>query len=86
MAEPEPAPSPHGSVMVSISERLIRVLPPAFLLLIVMNVLFLCSIAWLVDHNAEARNVLLTRIVEKCLLAPRDHADATPPGAALQPP
>ena len=69
MSDPSP-PSPSGSVLISLSERLIRVLPPAFLLLIVMNVLFLGAIAWVVNHNAEARNALLTRIVEKCLLAP----------------
>ena len=60
----------NGGVLVSISERLIRVLPPAFLLLIVMNVMFLGVIAWVFDHNAEARNQMLSRIVEKCLLAP----------------
>jgi hypothetical protein len=60
---------------------LIRVLPPAFLLLIVMNILFLGAIAWVVDHNAEARNALLSRIVEKCLLAPsgRQGGVETPP-------
>lgn len=70
MSDPPPPPS-SSSVLVSISERLIRVLPPAFLLLIVMNILFLGAIAWVVDHNAEARNALLTKIVERCLLAPR---------------
>jgi hypothetical protein len=78
MSEAQPPSSPHngngrrngGSVLVSISERLIRVLPPAFLLLLVMNVMFLGVVAWVVDHNSEARNALLTRIVEKCLLAP----------------
>ena len=58
-----------GGVLVSISERLIRVLPPAFLLLIVMNCLFLFVITWVYDHNAENRNQMLTRIIEKCLLA-----------------
>lgn len=65
-----PPPTDQGGTLVRISERLIRVLPPAFLLLIVMNILFLGALAWVVDHNAEARNALLTRIVEKCLLAP----------------
>jgi hypothetical protein len=63
-------PPSSSGVLISISERLIRVLPPAFLLLIVMNILFLGALAWVVDHNAEARNALLSRIVEKCLLAP----------------
>jgi hypothetical protein len=65
-----PSPTDTGGTLVRISERLIRVLPPAFLLLIVMNCLFLGAITWQYDHNAEARNVLLTKIVERCLIAP----------------
>ena len=60
----------RGGILVSVSEKLIRVLPPAFLLLIVLNILFLGAIAWVVDHNAEARNSMLQRIIERCLLAP----------------
>jgi hypothetical protein len=56
----------------ALGERLIRVLPPAFLLLIVLNVMFLGVIAWVFDHNAEVRNTLLTKIVEGCLLPPRN--------------
>jgi hypothetical protein len=52
----------------SASEQLIKVLPPAFLLLVVINILFLGSVLWVVDHNAEQRNILLTKIVEGCLL------------------
>lgn len=66
-------PSPqHGSVLVSISERLLRALPPAFVMLLVLNCMFLGVIAWVFDHNAKVRNELLTKIVERCLLAPRD--------------
>lgn len=57
-------------MLVSISERLIRVLPPAFLLLIVLNCLFLGVIAWVFDHNADVRNVMLTKIIDRCLLPP----------------
>lgn len=60
-------PAANG-VIVTISERLIRVLPPAFLLLIIINVLFLGTMMWVFNHNAEARTELLTKIVEKCLL------------------
>jgi hypothetical protein len=58
----------NGGVLLNISDRLIRVLPPAFLLLIVINVLFLGVMMWVFNHNAESRTALLTRIVEKCLL------------------
>jgi hypothetical protein len=48
------------------------VLPPAFLLLVVLNCLFLGVIAWVFDHNAETRNALLTKIVERCLVQQRE--------------
>ena len=73
----DPPPSNVG-VLVSISDRLIRVLPPAFLLLIVMNCMFLGVIAWVFDHNAEVRNVLITKIIEDCLLQP--HRSGPGPG------
>jgi hypothetical protein len=73
MSEPPlpSSPSPTGA-MVAISDRLIKVLPPAFLLLVIMNCLFLGVIAWVFDHNAETRNALLTKIVERCLVQQRE--------------
>jgi hypothetical protein len=59
-----------GHLLVAISDRLIRVLPPAFLLLIVINILFLGTLLWVVNHNLDARNVMLTRIVDRCLQTP----------------
>jgi hypothetical protein len=70
---PAPNPTAIGAV-TTISERLIKVLPPAFLLLIILNCLFLGVVAWVFNHAAEARNVLLTKIVEQCLLQrPPEH-------------
>jgi hypothetical protein len=67
-----PAPDPHPTTPIgaasSLGHGLIRVLPPAFLLLILMNCLFLGVIAWVFNHAAETRNVLLTKIVERCLV------------------
>jgi len=73
MSEPPlpSSPSPTGA-MVAISDRLIKVLPPAFLLLVIMNCLFLGVIAWVFDHNAETRNALLTKIVERCQVQQRE--------------
>jgi len=69
MSEPAPhPPSANAGVLVSISERLIRVLPPAFLLLVIMNCLFLGIMAWVFDHNADIRNAMLSKIVDRCLL------------------
>ena len=59
-----------NGLLAGISERLIRVLPPAFLMLIVLNIVFLGVFWWVFDHNTTARAELLNRIVEKCLLRP----------------
>jgi hypothetical protein len=69
----EPPASPSRGVLIEVSEKLIRVLPPAFLLLVILNCLFLGVVAWVFDHNATMRNELLTRIVERCLLNTPPH-------------
>jgi hypothetical protein len=55
-------------MLASMSEKLIRALPPAFLLLVILNVVFLGVATYVFGHNTEQRNVLLTKIVESCLL------------------
>ena len=50
-----------------ISEKLIRALPPAFLLLLILNLIFMGAVLYLVNHNAESRNVMLTKIIDRCL-------------------
>lgn len=69
MSDPHP-PAANAGVMVTISERLIRVLPPAFIALLLVNILFIGLVAWVFDHAADTRNVLLTKIVESCLVRP----------------
>ena len=59
--------TPSG-MLASVSEKLIRVLPPAFILLIVLNIMFLGMATWMYNQNTEVRNVMLTRIIEGCLL------------------
>lgn len=54
--------------LVHLSEKLVRALPPAFLLLVILNVVFLGVVGWVFQHGSEQRNVLLTKIVENCLL------------------
>jgi hypothetical protein len=68
--------APAGSLLVSVSEKLLRVLPPAFIALLLVNCLFIGIMAWTFDHNAEVRNALLTKIIDRCLL--RADADAIP--------
>jgi hypothetical protein len=60
----------RSGVLLSVSEKLLRVLPPAFIALLLVNIMFIGVIAWIFDHAAENRNALLTRIVEGCLVKP----------------
>jgi len=60
----------RSGILLSVSEKLLRVLPPAFIALLLVNIMFIGVIAWIFDHAAENRNVLLTRIVEGCLVKP----------------
>jgi hypothetical protein len=56
-----------AGVVVGISEKLIHALPPAFLVLILLNLMFMGVLAYSVQHNADARNAMLQRIIESCL-------------------
>jgi hypothetical protein len=49
------------------SETLMRVLPPGFIVLVILNGCFLIAVLWIVQDNAEYRNAMLTKIVEQCL-------------------
>ena len=57
----------HGGLLASVSDKLVKALPPAMVVLILLNIAFLGSTMWIVQHNADQRNVLLTKIVEGCL-------------------
>ena len=57
-----------GGLLASVSEKLIRALPPAFLLLVILNIFCLGVVAFVVQHNADARNTMLRAIIDKCLL------------------
>jgi hypothetical protein len=59
-----------NGLLASISERLIRVLPPAMLLLVILNAIFMAAFWFIYDHNVVARTEILNRIVDKCLLRP----------------
>jgi len=64
MSEPT---TTHG-LIASVSETAMRVLPPAMLLLVILNICFSGALIYLVQSNADYRNQLLTKIVENCLV------------------
>jgi hypothetical protein len=56
-----------NGLLAGISDKLIRALPPAFLLLVLLNIVFLGVAAYVFQHNTEVRNVMITKIIESCL-------------------
>ena len=57
----------NESMLVGLSDRLIRVLPPAFLLLVILNIVFLGVAGYVFQHNTELRNDMISKIVDTCL-------------------
>lgn len=62
--------SGHASGLTALLRQLIGALPPGMLMLALFNVVFLGATMWILQSNMEARNVMLARILDKCL-APR---------------
>jgi len=56
-----------ATILATVPERLIKALPAGFVVLIVLNVLFMGALTWAVAHNTEARNTMLAKIIDKCL-------------------
>jgi hypothetical protein len=50
----------------SVSEKLVKALPPAMTALVVLNILFLA----VAIYNTRARNEVLTKIIDRCLEMP----------------
>jgi hypothetical protein len=57
-----------NGLLAGISERLIRVLPPAFIVLVLLNIGTLGMVVYIFQHYSETRNAMLTKIVDGCLL------------------
>jgi hypothetical protein len=58
----------ESGLLANLGEKVVRALPPAFLLMLILNVVFIGVTAWLYQHNVDARAILMTKIVDACLL------------------
>lgn len=54
----------------SIARTAIAALPPAFLLLCLINVMFLGIVFWHEDHAATLRAEAINKMLDRCLVAP----------------
>lgn len=57
----------RNGLIAKVSGQLIGALPPAFLVLVLLNILTLGIVLYVVQHNTTARNELMQRIIEACL-------------------
>ncbi len=64
--EPSNGNGRHG-LIANVSDKLIKALPPAFLLLVLLNICFLGVASYVFAHNTEVRNTMITKIIESCL-------------------
>jgi hypothetical protein len=55
------------ATIASMGNTIIKVLPPAMLLLVLLNIIFLGVAAYVFQHNTEVRNQMIQRIIESCL-------------------
>jgi hypothetical protein len=55
------------STLAALSDKLIKALPPAFLLLVILNIVFLAVAAYVFQHNTTLRNDMITKIIDQCL-------------------
>jgi len=63
----EPQHTTITGAVASVSEKLVRALPPAMLVLVLLNVVFLGVSAWTFQHNTDRRADMISKILESCL-------------------
>jgi len=66
----EPGTQGTHAILAQIPDKLIRALPPAFVMLILLNIVFIGVATYVFGHNVSARNEMLTRILDSCLKRP----------------
>lgn len=65
----EPA-QPNGTLPGAVSrlgQSLITALPPAFLMLVLINAAFLGMVMWFVNSQLTQRTVLVEKLVDRCM-------------------
>lgn len=62
--------SSNGTVVgaaAKLGQSLIGALPPAFLLLVLLNCAFLALVMWFVDNQLKQRTELVGKLVDRCM-------------------
>ena len=69
MTETPPAARHEGAIgaLTDLGSRMVSVLPPAFVMLCVINAIFIAAVLWFLDDQVAARTKLVQTLVEKCM-------------------
>jgi hypothetical protein len=70
----QPAPAPNGNAFGAaqrLGQSLIGALPPAFLLLCLINAGFLSVVLWFLNDQMDSRAVLAGKLIDHCLSGPQ---------------
>jgi len=59
-----------ASSVTRLGQSLVSALPPAFILLVLINIVFLGVVMWFLDSETEQRMVLVDKLLERCLSTP----------------
>ena len=73
MAEPQPTVvvQQNGTTtgrLIDASKNVLAAVPPSFLGLLLINLLFLAAVLWFLNSQVEARMALVTKIIDTCVL------------------
>jgi hypothetical protein len=70
VSEPVPPVQPNGNLVGAASrlgQSLIAALPPAFLMLMLMNTVFLAMVMWFINHQADERSQMASKLIDRCM-------------------
>lgn len=66
MSDPKPVAPGLTGLAASISNGLISALPPAFLLMCVLNLAFLGLVLWFIQHQLDQRVAFVNKVFDHC--------------------
>lgn len=78
MTAVDPQPPVHGLIgqVARTSDKLITVMPPAFLLMVILNLAFIALVMWFLNSQLEQRAAIVDKLVDRCMAIA---LQATPP-------
>jgi len=63
--EPEPEPTTNrGAALLTLARSIVAALPPPFLMLVLLNVMFLAAVMWFLSDQTQQRVSFATRTMD----------------------